>query len=78
MQTSAREIGLSRHPDPVAQAGSLLCRGLAIRKVLTGPKRLAIAQPAECHSAIQQITNLRYKASRPWRAAGIKSSDFPG
>jgi len=42
------------HSPTVAQAASLLCRGLAIR--VRASKRGA----ADCQSAKQQVANLRY------------------
>ena len=50
-------------PALVAQTGSPPCRGLAIRRAGQTRARWNISRPAESHSAIQQITNLRYRPS---------------
>src|SRR4051812_33471376 len=49
----------------VAQAGSLLCRGLEIRRVRIGNDTPVNRAFAECHSAIQQSATLRYEVMPP-------------
>jgi len=46
-----------------AQSGILLCRGLAIRQPSEIPSAPPMAAHAECHSAIQQSSTLRYRDS---------------
>jgi len=48
---------MNARPHHVAQTGSLLCRGLAIRN------RPDCERPADYQSATQQVANLRYISS---------------
>ena len=54
----------------VAQTGSLLCRGLTIRR------RLMVRHRADYQSATQQVANLRYKQAVHGR--GIRVEVFHG
>jgi len=50
--------------EPVAQICNLLYRGFSIRKASAFPASPDCPSSAECNSAIQQITNLRYGVMR--------------